>query len=333
MPAATGPAMVAKLMKLRKDRVAVHVKRQLAPTKSAPRMALAFEVEDDDYSDADIAAAFSCIDFEGRGRINADSLLHVLMCSGELVTREEVDAMIRLAGAPGSGAVTLPEFHAMARARDVAAAHAARASAVVVPPAVPEEAAGSSRRASSSAPYRDAVTARASALHALLTTFDLRFAQLLRAAGRLKSCASVLVDADAFSQLLSLSGSDSAVVHAAIHAYGDVQVDARHILLSLCALTAASEEQKIDLAFDLYDADASGTLELPELLTLLAANQLQTDTTSLLPRARMLLSQLGMKSDADVHLTRAHLKSIVERFPRAVFPLLPPPTSKQMVPV
>ena len=68
-----------------------------------------------DFTDEEIKDAFSFIDLDKNGYISAQELRHVLICSGELITAEEVDAMIHILDTNGDGQVSLAQFITMAK--------------------------------------------------------------------------------------------------------------------------------------------------------------------------------------------------------------------------
>jgi len=75
--------------------------------------------EDDDVADIDIASAFMALDLDGNGVISRAELRHMLICMGELVTEGEIDEMMAMMVAPGSGAtdaIGFYTFYAMAKA-------------------------------------------------------------------------------------------------------------------------------------------------------------------------------------------------------------------------
>ncbi|GFH49432.1 hypothetical protein CTEN210_05908 [Chaetoceros tenuissimus] len=67
------------------------------------------------FTDEEIKDAFSFIDLDKNGYISAQELRHVLICSGELITAEEVDAMIHILDTNGDGQVSLSQFTHMAK--------------------------------------------------------------------------------------------------------------------------------------------------------------------------------------------------------------------------
>lgn len=68
-----------------------------------------------EFTDEEISEAFSFIDLDKNGYISAQELRHVLVCSGELITAEEVDAMIHILDTNGDGQVSLAQFTHMAK--------------------------------------------------------------------------------------------------------------------------------------------------------------------------------------------------------------------------
>ncbi|KAG5186057.1 hypothetical protein JKP88DRAFT_132596, partial [Tribonema minus] len=58
-----------------------------------------------EFSEEEISSAFRFIDLDRNGFIGAAEIRHILICMGELITDEEVDAMIALVDFDGDGQV------------------------------------------------------------------------------------------------------------------------------------------------------------------------------------------------------------------------------------
>lgn len=56
-----------------------------------------------EFTDDEIEEAFRFIDLDKNNFIGAAEVRHILVCMGELVTDEEIDAMIYLVDADGDG--------------------------------------------------------------------------------------------------------------------------------------------------------------------------------------------------------------------------------------
>jgi calmodulin len=56
-----------------------------------------------EFTDDEIAEAFKFIDLDKNSYIGAAEIRHILVCMGELVTDEEIDAMIYLVDSDGDG--------------------------------------------------------------------------------------------------------------------------------------------------------------------------------------------------------------------------------------
>eukprot|EP00952_Eustigmatos_sp_NYUAD-ZCMA_P011180 45532-Eustigmatos_ZCMA.PRE.1 len=57
--------------------------------------------------------AFKFIDLDKNNFIGAAEIRHILVCMGELVTDEEIDAMVTLVDGDGDGQVAYKEFYRM----------------------------------------------------------------------------------------------------------------------------------------------------------------------------------------------------------------------------
>jgi len=67
------------------------------------------------FSDQDIADSFNFFDQDKNGFIGASELRHALICMGELVTDEEIDAMIDILDLNGDGQVNFQAFKMMGK--------------------------------------------------------------------------------------------------------------------------------------------------------------------------------------------------------------------------
>jgi hypothetical protein len=73
------------------------------------------ELDDDEFTDADIRAAFKEIDLDSNAHLSLKEIMHALISAGELVTPEEVDEMISMINVDGRGAVCFEEFYVLAK--------------------------------------------------------------------------------------------------------------------------------------------------------------------------------------------------------------------------
>ena len=67
------------------------------------------------FSDDEIKSAFQFLDLDKNSHIGAAELRHALICSGALVTDEEIDAMISILDVNGDGQVNFQQFRMMGK--------------------------------------------------------------------------------------------------------------------------------------------------------------------------------------------------------------------------
>jgi Ca2+-binding EF-hand superfamily protein len=67
------------------------------------------------FSDEDIKSTFELCDLDRNGYIGTAELRHVLICMGEIVSEEEIDAMIQMLDKNGDGQIDLNQFSIMAK--------------------------------------------------------------------------------------------------------------------------------------------------------------------------------------------------------------------------
>jgi Ca2+-binding EF-hand superfamily protein len=85
--------------------------QQLVPAgQPAPPM---YEDYVPEFTEEEIVAAFKFIDLDHNNFVGAKEIRHVLVCMGEMITDEEIDAMISLVDVDGDGQVSFAEFRAM----------------------------------------------------------------------------------------------------------------------------------------------------------------------------------------------------------------------------
>lgn len=65
---------------------------------------------EDEFTEAEIQAAFNYIDLDNNNFVGAKEIKHILICMGEIITDEEVDMMISMVDVDGDGQVSYMEF-------------------------------------------------------------------------------------------------------------------------------------------------------------------------------------------------------------------------------
>lgn len=66
-----------------------------------------------EFTDAEILAAFNFIDLDHNNFVGAREIRHILVCMGEMITDEEIDCMISMVDMDGDGQVSLQEFRTL----------------------------------------------------------------------------------------------------------------------------------------------------------------------------------------------------------------------------
>ena len=85
----------------------------LAPEEKRAQEARILEeaAADEEFSEAEIRAAFTYIDLDNNNFIGAKEIKHILICMGEIITDEEVDMMISMVDVDGDGQVRTRSLH------------------------------------------------------------------------------------------------------------------------------------------------------------------------------------------------------------------------------
>ena len=68
---------------------------------------------EDEFTEAEIQAAFKYIDLDDNNFVGAKEIKHILICMGEIITDDEVDMMISMVDVDGDGQVSYLEFRTL----------------------------------------------------------------------------------------------------------------------------------------------------------------------------------------------------------------------------
>jgi len=71
------------------------------------------DISSQEFSDAEITAAFKFIDLDHNNFVGAREIRHILVCMGEMITDEEIDCMISMVDMDGDGQVSFQEFRTL----------------------------------------------------------------------------------------------------------------------------------------------------------------------------------------------------------------------------
>ena len=71
------------------------------------------DISTQEFSDAEIMAAFKFIDLDHNNFVGAREIRHILVCMGEMITDEEIDCMISMVDMDGDGQVSYQEFRTL----------------------------------------------------------------------------------------------------------------------------------------------------------------------------------------------------------------------------
>jgi len=75
----------------------------MTPPLDYPLLPLLIYCRSNEFTDEELQEAFKFIDLNKNTFIGAAEIRHILVCMGELVTDEEIDAMIALVDGDGDG--------------------------------------------------------------------------------------------------------------------------------------------------------------------------------------------------------------------------------------
>lgn len=98
---------------------------------------------------------------------------------------------------------------------------------------------------------------------------------------------------------------------------GESYVDGRELIMSFSNFVGFTDEDKVRLAFDLYDIDRSGFLSIDEIEALMMGSNLKT-RDMIKRRAATLMASADTDQSGDVCIDE--LLAAAERFPNLLFP-------------
>lgn len=279
-----------------------------------------------DFSDAEIKAAFEYMDLDHNGFVGAAEVRHLLVCMGELVTDEEIDAMISLVDTDGDGQVAYPEFWALVTDPDPSRPDFLKtgvASDERAGVGEPEDDMAKLRRSEHGtredkrSMMRSFVRENGIGPAEVMYAFE-KYTQLdddRRRGGR--------IDFETFCDVLQVEATGEYHRMFCLFAEEDNpaaedSADLKEIILGLCNfIPGIPREDRLQLTFKLFDVDGSGTLSAHELVEVLKGNHMQSGA-AVARKAAMVLKQADASGDGVISYDEFAI--VAAKFPNVLFP-------------
>lgn len=302
---------------------------EAAPTRAPTRAPTGDGDADGAFSEEQIRAAFARIDLDGNKYVGAAELRHCLVCMGELVTDEEVDAMIGLVDDNGDGQVSLREFRELITDPDPArpgfrlrrqrrAGAGAAAAAGAAARERQQEHELRERKWSAILDF-----ARAACLDAIRVR---KAADALRSSGA-AGAAGVdpqgEVSLEAFCRIFGVGRTAEAVgvfrLFARPRDEGRSAADGKAVVLGVASSVEMGTAARIGLIFDLYDGSGSGSLSEGQVRRVLRATHMQSEGM-VESKLGTVMQHAGRQRGTAKAVNTRELAAVARRFPNLLFP-------------
>lgn len=99
-------------------------------------------------------------------------------------------------------------------------------------------------------------------------------------------------------------------------------VDIKEFLIGLSNFTGASKDDKLKLAFSIFDENGDGVITRDELVKILKANHMSTDASEVMKKAETILSQADKDGDGVINFEEFVV--VAKRFPNILYPSVGP---------
>ncbi|KAJ8609891.1 hypothetical protein CTAYLR_007509 [Chrysophaeum taylorii] len=277
----------------------------------------------DEFTDAQIEAAFHFIDLDKNHYIGAAEIRHVLVCMGELITDEEVDMMIKMVDSDGDGQISYREFYDIVTDPDPAHTNFLERSDVDQDPA------SKTGALNAKAHDRQKELKVRNKKRAMLSQFvdenGFGASEVKLAFQRYKHLSSDAktdnrINFEAYCKVLNIEETgETHLLFSLFDPDNENSLDMKEFILGMCNWVDMSHEERVELVFDLYDEDRSGFLSIGELKGILMANHMQS-ATSVQKKCETIMRQADR--DGDGTLSRAEFEVVSQKFPTILFPKL-----------
>lgn len=277
------------------------------------------------FSDEDIKSTFELCDLDRNGYIGTAELRHVLICMGEIVSEEEIDAMIQMLDKNGDGQIDLNQFSIMAKSASFGMDESNK-------PALDNKKSNDNVKNDS---YRN----KLQVLSNFVAKFNLDKDKLNGLCQSLfqrrnlvyskvgdneldqysRSCSIWRIDHPTLRNLLQLDDiSDVRNVFEMLNPDSSKhEIDARDFILGMMSfIHAYSVYERTKIMFDLYDERRTGYIQASDLVSMLAASHLKP-RDAVIRKSETVLKVVDSKGMGK--LTHEDLQNAATKFPNLLF--------------
>lgn len=278
----------------------------------------------DEFSDADIEAAFQFFDLNKNSYIGAGEIRHILVCMGELITDEEVDEMVRMIDTDGDGQVSFAEFRLLMLHPDPANIDISAMKELIEE--TPTAAAlGLDAKDIASRQERDEATKleKVNLMRLFSQANDVSMPTLQRAFEKFRLIDrgqgnTGLVDFATMCDILLVDPTGEYKKLFKLMDYENIsKVNMREILLGLCNFANAPLETRCRFCFMMYDEDGNGNLDRNEITEILKANHLASDAKAVRRKVDTVMKQADRDGSGTVDLDEFLI--LARKFPNLLF--------------
>ena len=263
------------------------------------------------FGEAEIRHAFNKIDLDNNNYIGAAELRHCLVSMGEHITEAEIDMMISMLDLNGDGQVSFKGFKAMVESPDPANDDF---SYLHIPP----RAARDQDNTNMQEVFSNYVESQNVTKADVLRAWD----SLRRFAHSLSSTrGSSTIFRMRYNQLSKLMPRfGDSVIFDLLSSDTDNEIDGRELLMCFASAIALSSEEKLKLAFDMFDDDGSDHFSIDQIEVLLTCTHFSRRET-LKKKAYNLLRLVGDTNNTITGgVSKEALTVAADKFPNLVFP-------------
>mmetsp|Transcript_15379 Transcript_15379/g.23115 ORF Transcript_15379/g.23115 Transcript_15379/m.23115 type:complete len:1122 (-) Transcript_15379:100-3465(-) len=277
----------------------------------------------EEFTDKQIEDAFKFIDLDKNNYIGAAEIRHVLICMGELITDEEVDAMIQMVDADGDGQVSYSEFYDVVTdpTPEITDFIQQRADAMGIP--LSQDGTALNAKAHNREKELKLRNKKREMLARFVDDNDLKAPDVRLSFDRFRALPDnekkeSSIDYETFCRVLDVE--ETGETHILFSLFDQDKrnfIDIKQFILGMANYVDFSHEERLTLVFDLYDQDRSGFLSIGELTNILMANHMQGEE-SVKKKVDTIMKQADR--DGDGTLSRPEFAVVGQKFPTLLFP-------------
>lgn len=104
---------------------------------------------------------------------------------------------------------------------------------------------------------------------------------------------------------------------------GNGTIDVKEFLIALSNFSGAGKDDKLKLAFSIFDENGDGVITREELVKILKANHMSTDANEVSKKAETILAQADKDGDGVINFEE--FVTVAKRFPNILYPSVSQP--------